>query len=31
VRTHIEHLEDKLDAHDRAELVRNAMRRGLIE
>jgi two-component system nitrate/nitrite response regulator NarL len=31
VRTHLEHLFDKLDARERAQLVRNAMRLGLLE
>lgn len=31
IRTHIEHLYDKLDASERAQLVANAMRRGLLE
>jgi two-component system nitrate/nitrite response regulator NarL len=31
VRTHIQHLYDKLDAHDRGQLVRHAMRRKLLD
>ncbi len=31
VRTHIQHLYDKLDAHDRGQLVRHAMRRNLLD
>ncbi len=31
VRTHIQHLYEKLDAHDRGQLVRQAMRRNLLE
>jgi two-component system nitrate/nitrite response regulator NarL len=31
VRTHLKRLYDKLEAHDRAQLVRHAMRRGLLD
>ena len=31
VRTHIQHLYEKLDAHDRGQLVRHAMRRKLLD
>jgi two-component system nitrate/nitrite response regulator NarL len=31
VRTHVQHLLDKLEARDRAQLIRNAMRRRLLE